>query len=262
MSAAITVPGASCACFSRTELFQTFNVFPLIKVKALGHGSRPLTRRSSSSAFLLKSRSPIFFEIMAAYGVGLSSGCFSRVAVPSKMDGKVCTRSSAPACASLSNKLPPVSSLASGTTILEIISPVSRPVPICIIVTPDSFSPSITACWIGAAPRYLGSRDAWILIHPNLGISRMLFGMICPNAATMMMSGARFFSSSTNSGSLTFTGCSTGIPCFSASSFTGVGIIVLPLPFGLSGCVITASTSYPFSASATRGATAKSGVPI
>ena len=178
------------------------------------------------------------------------------------MDGKVCTRSSAPACASLSNKLPPVSSLASGTTILEIISPVSRPVPICIMVTPDSFSPSITACWIGAAPRYLGSRDAWILIHPNLGISRMLFGMICPNAATMMMSGARFFSSSTNSGSLTFTGCSTGIPCFSASSFTGVGIIVLPLPFGLSGCVITASTSYPFSASAARGATAKSGVPI
>ena len=126
----------------------------------------------------------------------------------------------------------------------------------------DALKSGASSLESGAAPRYLGSRDAWILIHPNLGISRMLFGMICPNAATMMMSGARFFSSSTNSGSLTFTGCSTGIPCFSASSFTGVGIIVLPLPFGLSGCVITASTSYPFSASATRGATAKSGVPI
>ena len=47
-----------------------------------------------------------------------------------------------------------------GITILEIISPVSRPSPICWIVTPDTFSPSITACWIGAAPLYFGRRDA------------------------------------------------------------------------------------------------------
>ena len=27
-------------------------------------------------------------------------------------------------------------------------------------VTPDSFSPSITACWMGAAPLYFGKSDA------------------------------------------------------------------------------------------------------
>ena len=234
----------------------------MIKVNALGHGFKPRTRRSSSPALFEKSRSPIFFEIIAAYGVGLSSGCFSYTAVPSKIVGSVWIRSSAPASASLSKRLPPVSSFARGTTILEIISPVSRPVPICMIVTPDSFSPSITACWIGAAPRYFGSKDAWILIHPNFGISRILFGIICPKAATTMISGAISASFSTNSGSRTFTGCRTGMSCFSASSFTGVGIMVLPLPLGLSGCVITASTSYPFFTSAARGATAKSGVPI
>ena len=35
-----------------------------------------------------------------------------------------------------------------------------------------------------------------------------------------------------------------------ASSLTGVGSSVFPLPFGLSGCVTTAATSYPASASA------------
>ena len=47
-----------------------------------------------------------------------------------------------------------------------------------------------------------------------------------------------------------------------ASSFTGVGRRVFPLPFGLSGCVTTAVTSYPFFTRAARGGTAKSGVPI
>ena len=62
------------------------------------------------------------------------------------VDGKVLISSSAPACASFPNRLPPVSSGDNGITIFEIISPVSRPSPICMIVTPDSFSPSITAC--------------------------------------------------------------------------------------------------------------------
>ena len=41
--------------------------------------------------------------------------------------------------------------------------------PIFIMVTPDSFSPSITACWIGAAPLYFGRRDAWIFMTSIFG---------------------------------------------------------------------------------------------
>ena len=73
-------------------------------------------------------------------------GCFSYTAVPSKMDGSVSIKSFAPAFASLSKRLPPVSSLSKGTTTLAIISPVSSPALIFMIVTPDSFSPSMTAC--------------------------------------------------------------------------------------------------------------------
>ena len=47
-----------------------------------------------------------------------------------------------------------------GLAFCSSISPVSSPTSIIIVVTPLSFSPSMTAHWIGAAPRYLGSRDA------------------------------------------------------------------------------------------------------
>ena len=36
---------------------------------------------------------------------------------------------------------------------VKIISPVSNPSFICIVVTPDTLSPLMTAHWIGAAPR-------------------------------------------------------------------------------------------------------------
>ena len=39
------------------------------------------------------------------------------------------------------------------------ISPVSIPSSICMVVTPETCSPLMTAHWIGAAPRYLGSSD-------------------------------------------------------------------------------------------------------
>lgn len=75
---------------------------------------------------------------------------------------------------------------------LAMISPVSSPTSMRIIVTPVISSPLMTAHWIGAAPRYFGSRDACTLMHPYFGRSRILFGRICPKAATMMISGANF----------------------------------------------------------------------
>jgi hypothetical protein len=60
-----------------------------------------------------------------------------------------------------------------------------------MIVTPVSASPLRMAHWIGAAPRYLGSRDVWTLRQPKRGRSRMLWGRIWPYAATTIRSGCK-----------------------------------------------------------------------
>ena len=145
---------------------------------------------------------------------------------------------------------------------LAMISPVSSPTSMRIIVTPVISSPLMTAHWIGAAPRYFGSRDACTLMHPYFGRSRILFGRICPKAATMMISGANFFKYSTLASSRIFTGWNTSSPWETAHSFTGGNCMVFPRPFGLSGCVTTSITSCPASMIFSNVFTAKSGVPI
>src|SRR5690606_20023182 len=62
--------------------------------------------------------------------------------------------------------------------------------------------------------------------------------------------------------SFSFSGCSTGRLRLSAYIFTAGRLICLPLPAGLSGAVITATTLKLFSTNAFSEATAKSGVPI
>jgi hypothetical protein len=59
------------------------------------------------------------------------------------------------------------------------ISPVSMPSSMTIVVTPVVFSPFRIAQAIGAAPRYLGNREAWTLIAPHFGICNKAFGKIC-----------------------------------------------------------------------------------
>ena len=59
------------------ECSHTFKVYPFQKVNALGHGFKPRTSLSSSSADFPKLINPICLVIIPAYGVGLSSGCFS-----------------------------------------------------------------------------------------------------------------------------------------------------------------------------------------
>ena len=49
-----------------------------------------------------------------------------------------------------------------------------------IVVMPVTFSPAIIARSIGAAPLYLGSKDAWTLMHPLGGISRIPLGTRSP----------------------------------------------------------------------------------
>ncbi len=60
------------------------------------------------------------------------------------------------------------------------MAPVSRPSSICMMVTPDSASPAMTARLMGAAPRQRGSNEACTLKQPSLGASRMGLGRIRP----------------------------------------------------------------------------------
>ena len=139
----------------------------------------------------------------------------------------------------------------------------SKPLSIRIVVTPDSLSPFMTAHWMGAAPRYMGSKEAWTLIHPYFGSSKISFGMICPKATTTTTSGFNSLSFSSHWASRIFTGWYTGIPAARAVSFTGGICMAFPRPFGLSGWENTACTLYrPASIKACSVPTAKSGVPI
>lgn len=71
-----------------------------------------------------------------------------------------------------------------------------------------------------------------------------------------------FFNSSIASGVLIRRGWNTGMPCFTAHSFTGGNCNCPLLPFALSGWVTTAVISCPCAIKASRAPTAKSGVPI
>ena len=73
------------------------------------------------------------------------------------------------------------------------MSPVSMPSAICMMVTPVILSPFSTAHWIGAAPRYFGSKEPCTLMHPRGGMFSTRGGRIFPYAATTMSSGASAF---------------------------------------------------------------------
>jgi len=67
-------------------------------------------------------------------------------------------------------------------------------------------SPLIIAQFIGAAPLYLGSREAWIFTQPNSGRWIISDGRILPYAATTIAEGFNCFSPLIKSVSLTFNG--------------------------------------------------------
>ena len=99
------------------------------------------------------------------------------------------------------------------------------------------------------------------MIFPMGGMSRISWLRICPNAAVTHRSGSRSRKASTPSRRI-FSGWNTGIPASCAATFTGLGVSLLPRPFGRSGCVKTPTTLNPSLISALRLGTAKSGVPM
>ena len=109
---------------------------------------------------------------------------------------------------------------------------------IVFMVTPVILSPFSTAHWIGAAPRYFGSKEPCTLMHPRGGMFSTRGGRIFPYAATTMSSGASAFKYAISSSLfLNVVGWRTSILCAIAVSFTGGGSSLCPLPFGLSGWV-------------------------
>ena len=142
------------------------------------------------------------------------------------------------------------------------ISPVSMPLSIMMVVTPDFFSPLRIARWIGAAPRYFGKSDECRFMQNCVGILRKVALKICPNATTIITSGRFCFNDSINSGSLTVFGCSMGRSESNAYCLIGETRSFCLRPFGLSGCVMTASIECEDWCRDFRVGSANSGVPI
>ena len=141
------------------------------------------------------------------------------------------------------------------------IPPVSMSLSIIKVVTPVCRSPLMTAQLIGAAPRYCGRRAACRLKVPRRGMDHTSCGSIL-KATTTKRSAFHAASAERNSGSLSFSGCRTGIPCSTAYFLTALSCISCPRPLGLSATVTTPTTLYPACTRASREATANSGVPM
>ena len=129
------------------------------------------------------------------------------------------------------------------------------------MVTPVSSAPSSTALCMGAAPLYLGRRDACTFTAAILGISKISFDIICPNAATTKKSGdSNFIFSIKPLSLLIISGSYTSIPRSEAHLLTAVGILLLRLT--ASFCVMQNGISTPALWSASKDGTAKSGLPM
>ena len=111
------------------------------------------------------------------------------------------------------------------------------------VQTPVSFSPLITAHWIGAGPRYLGSREACTLIVPKRGKASTFSGNIFPKAITIRKSGLSSETKLEKSVVLIDAGCNTRYPKSCARAFTAGGASLRPLPRGRSGWVTTIAIS-------------------
>ncbi len=174
----------------------------------------------------------------------------------------VSTSKAPPTGASFCASEPAVSAGSMDTLSWSSMGPVSIPSSISIVVMPVSRSPLMTAHWMGAAPRYFGSKEPWTFTQPRGGMSRMILGRIRPNAVTAIKSGFQARRASRNSGAFIFSGCRMGSRCWRASTLMGEGVKVCPRPFGRSGCVTTPTTWSSDRSKASSDGTAKSGVPM
>ncbi len=131
-----------------------------------------------------------------------------------------------------------------------------------MIETPVSVRPSRMAAWMGAAPRSVGSSEAWMFNVPSRGTPIMSLGRMWPYATTTETSGSSAVIRARNPSPRGCSGWSTGMFSRSAISFTGgASTFERERPTGRSGCVTTPTTSKPSPISARSAGVANSGVP-
>ena len=212
LSDTITVPffinsiSPSAKISFATSTFQNLIFLPFKNVYAPIIGLSPLTKFLISNAVLF-SQSILAIDLSSIGAIVKSSPCFILGAVLFSISFSVFTKRSPPIFESLSQSSPVVSSSPIWVSCFKIISPVSIPTSIYIVVTPVFLSPFKTAHWIGAAPLYFGSKEPCTFMQPLLGISSISFGKIFPYATTHMTSGFKAFISEINSSLfLTFSG--------------------------------------------------------
>jgi len=112
--------------------------------------------------------------------VAREASCGVSSSVPSRSLPSASRSASAPRSDSFENIVSAVSSSPIGIARTCRMGPVSIPSSIRMIVIPVIVSPRATAQLIGAAPRYFGRSDAWTLMHPMRGMSRIDFGRMWP----------------------------------------------------------------------------------
>ena len=151
-------PSISSILYFLSYAFHILYILPCITILATKNSLSPLILLYISSKEVLKSIIPISFEIIGAY-VALLSSCFSLQILPFSIIFKVSSKTFFPTIANFSKIVLVVSSLVISTSSFFIISPVSIPCSIYIVVIPVFLSPFKTAHCIGAAPLYLGRSD-------------------------------------------------------------------------------------------------------
>src|SRR3990172_3465666 len=199
-------PGSPALPDSRaTADARPFSPFPPCAAVAVGHGVIPRTRLRPSPARRLQSILPCSFFNIGAY-VARAGSCGVSTSVPSRSLRNASPSASAPRTESFENIVSAVSSSPIGISRTCSMGPVSIPSSIRMMVIPVVVSPRTSAQLIGAAPRYFGRSDAWTLMHPRRGMSRIDFGRMWPYATTTTRSGASAAMRATASGRRAFSG--------------------------------------------------------
>src|SRR5258705_9512283 len=131
----------------------------------------------------------------------------------------------------------------------------------CMIDTPVSVSPRMTAHCTGAAPRYFGNTDAWTLMQPRGTAPSTAGGRILPYATTTASAAPDSASATASSPLRADFGWITRRPSASSARFTAGACSCPPRPAGLSGCDTTSTISCA-AAHARKHGTANSGEPM
>mmetsp|Transcript_4449 Transcript_4449/g.11382 ORF Transcript_4449/g.11382 Transcript_4449/m.11382 type:complete len:203 (-) Transcript_4449:469-1077(-) len=143
-----------------------------------GHSANARTALWISAALCRsKEASAISFESLGAC-VACSSSCFvaRSNASPRHTSGRAARSSLLPDSKSARKSSGLCSSPINGASSCRTIGPASILRTVNKTLTPATGSPASSVRCTGAAPRYLGSSDGWILSVPNLGISRKRLG--------------------------------------------------------------------------------------